>query len=54
VIPEERDGMTAVDVMRAAEGTKRDRATHDWCRSVRTAFSANRGIVAELLKHRII
>ncbi len=54
-LPDERGAMTAVDVMSAPEGPERDRAIHDWCRSVWTAFSANRGIVADLLeRHGII
>jgi hypothetical protein len=54
-IPEDRGGLTAVDVMRHPEGAERDRAIHDWCRSVWTAFSANRAVVAGLLtQHGII
>jgi hypothetical protein len=54
-LPQDRGAMTAVDVMGATEGPERDRAIHDWCRSVWAAFSANRGIVADVLKqHGII
>jgi hypothetical protein len=49
-LPQDRGAVTAVDVIGAPEGPERDRAIHDWCRSVWTAFSTNRGIVAELLK----
>lgn len=55
VLPQDRGGVIAADVMRAPEGPERDLAIHDWCRSVWTAFSGNRRIVADLLKqHRII
>jgi hypothetical protein len=55
LLPQDRGGLTAADVMRAPEGSERDLVIHDWCRSVWAAFSANRGIVAELLqRHGII
>jgi hypothetical protein len=50
MLPHDRGGVTAADVMKAPEGPGRDRAIHDWCRSVWAAFSANREVVAELLK----
>jgi hypothetical protein len=47
--------MTAVEVIGAPEEPERDRAIHDWCRSVWTAFSANRDIAADLPeRHGII
>ncbi len=49
-LPEERGGMTVADVLAEAPGPERDRAIDDWCKSVWSACSANRGILVELLK----
>lgn len=55
VLPQDRGGVTAADVMRSAEGPERDLAIHAWCRSVWTAVSGNRRIVADFLKqHGVI
>lgn len=51
-LPADCGSLTPVDVMRAADGPERDRAIHDWCRSVWTAFAMNRDIVVELLTHQ--
>jgi uncharacterized protein DUF5946 len=48
--PRHRGSMTAVDVMRAAPGTERDRAIDAWCESVWNAFADSRPIVIDLLK----
>jgi hypothetical protein len=54
-LPKDRGAMTAIDVLGAPVGSERDRAIHDWCRSVWTAFSTNRDTVAQLLKqHGVI
>jgi hypothetical protein len=49
-LPEDRGGMTATDVLAAPAGPERDRAIDDWCKSVWTACSANRGMLVEILK----
>ena len=49
-LPGDRGGMTVADVLAATAGPERDRAIDDWCKSVWTACSANRGMLIELLK----
>src|SRR3954466_5026740 len=49
-LPENRGSMTVADVLAATAGPERDRAIEDWCQSVWTACSANRGMLIELLK----
>lgn len=50
VLPPERGAVTAVDVLKAAAGEARDRAIHEWCSSVWTAFApANRQTIERLL-----
>ena len=51
-LPADRGRMTAVDVMKAAEGAERDAAIHAWCRSVWAAYSGSREAVAGLLRER--
>jgi len=52
VLPSYRGGITAIDVLAASAGADRDRAIHDWCKSVWSAFApANRATVIELLEH---
>lgn len=54
-LPEHRGTMTVLDVLAAPEGTKRDLAIDDWCRSVWLSFSADhRTIMAILRDCRII
>ena len=48
-LPVDRGTMTALDVMHKAEGPDRDRAIHEWCKSVWTAFAGNRDGIVELL-----
>ena len=49
-LPEDRGNMTVADVLAATAGPERDRAIDNWCKSVWTACSANRGMLIELLK----
>ena len=49
-LPENRGGMTVVDVLAAHPGPERDRAIDDWCRSVWTAFGNNREMIVVLLR----
>ena len=50
LLPAERGKITALDVLKAPEGEERDRAIHEWCRSVWSAFApANRGTITKLL-----
>ena len=53
-LPDDRGSMTAVEVMAAPEGSERDRAIHAWADSVWRAFSANREVVAALLREHDI
>jgi hypothetical protein len=48
-LPEDRGSMTVAQVLAASAGSERDRAIDDWCRSVWTAFRANRQTVIDLL-----
>ena len=53
-LPADRGAITAVEVLRAAEGAERDRAIHEWCAAIWSAFVANREqVVALLAEHRI-
>lgn len=49
VLPTNRGAVTARDVLTVPEGPERDRAIHEWCASVWSAFSANRQAVIDLL-----
>jgi hypothetical protein len=49
-LPEDRGSVTGADVLAATSGPERDKAIDDWCKSVWTACSANRGMLIELLK----
>lgn len=49
-LPDDRGGMTVVDVRAASAGPDRDRAIDDWCRSVWTAFGANHQTIVALLR----
>jgi hypothetical protein len=49
-LPEDRGSMTVADVLAASAGPERDRAIEDWCKSVWTACSTNRGMLIELLQ----
>ena len=49
-LPEDRGSLTVADILAATAGPERDRAIDDWCKSVWTACSANRGMLIELLK----
>ena len=48
-LPADRGGMTALDVMKLAEGPERDRAIHDWCATVWAAFAGEREKIVSLL-----
>jgi len=50
LLPENRGSMTAADVLLAPPGPERDMAIDEWCRSVWTAFGANRETVIALLQ----
>jgi Family of unknown function (DUF5946) len=50
LVPEDRGGMTVADVLAASAGPERDRAIDNWCRSVWTAFGANRQTIFGLLR----
>jgi hypothetical protein len=47
-LPEARGSMTVADVLAAPPGPERDTAIDDWCRSVWTAFAANRETIVAL------
>ena len=49
-VPEDRGSMTVVDVLAASAGPERDAAIDNWCRSVWTAFGANRETIIALLR----
>jgi len=49
-VPEDRGSMTVADVLAASVGTERDAAIDNWCRSVWTAFGANRETIITLLR----
>jgi hypothetical protein len=54
-LPVDRGSMTVFDVLAVPEGTDRDRAIDQWCRSVWTAFHDSRQTIIELLRdHQII
>jgi hypothetical protein len=49
-VPEDRGSMTVADVLAASAGPERDAAIDNWCRSVWTAFGANRETIIALLR----
>ena len=49
-VPEDRGSMTVADVLATSAGPERDLAIHNWCRSVWTAFGANRQTIITLLR----
>jgi hypothetical protein len=49
-LPQARGSMTVSDVLAAPAGAERDIAIDDWCRSVWTAFGANRQTIIALLR----
>jgi hypothetical protein len=49
-VPEDRGSMTVADVLAASAGPERDLAIENWCRSVWTAFGANRQTIIALLR----
>jgi len=49
-LPDARGSMTAADVLSSPAGPERDAAIDDWCRSVWTAFGANRETIGALLR----
>ncbi len=51
-LPRTRGQLTAIDVMKAPEGPKRDRAIHEWCTAVWDAFAGNLTVVISLLNDR--
>ena len=53
-LPPDRGSITALDVMKLPEGAERDRAIHEWCAAVWTAFAGDRDQIIILLNaHRI-
>jgi len=50
LVPEDRGSMTVADVLTASAGPQRDMAIDNWCRSVWTAFGANRQTIIDLLR----
>jgi hypothetical protein len=50
LMPEDRGSMTVADVLAASAGPERDMAIDNWCRSVWTAFGANRQSIIDLLR----
>jgi len=50
LVPEDRGSMTVADVLAASAGPERDMAIDNWCRSVWTAFGANRQAIIDLLR----
>jgi len=54
ILPSSRGHLTAIDVMKAAEGSERDHTIREWCSAVWDAFAANRHTIIILLnEHRI-
>lgn len=51
-LPADRGRISAIDVLKAAEGAERDAAIHAWCGSVWAAYSGSREAVAGLLRER--
>ena len=49
-LPHDRGKVTAPDVLAVPEGSARDTAIDDWCRSVWTAFADNRQTIIDLLR----
>jgi hypothetical protein len=49
-VPEDRGSMTVADVLATSAGLERDMAMDNWCRSVWTAFGANRQTIIDLLR----
>lgn len=49
-LPDDRGNISVLDVLAALPGPDRDRAIDDWCRSIWTAFSANRPTILSLLR----
>ena len=49
-VHEDRGSMTVADVLAASAGPERDAAIDNWCRSVWTAFGANRETIIALLR----
>jgi Family of unknown function (DUF5946) len=49
-VPKDRGSMTVADVLAASAGPDRDMAIGNWCRSVWTAFGANRQTIIALLR----
>jgi hypothetical protein len=49
-VPEDRGSMTVADLLAASGGPERDMAINNWCRSVWTAFGANRQTIIGLLR----
>lgn len=49
-MPEDRGSITVANVLAASAGPERDLAINDWCRSVWTAFGADRQTIIALLK----
>ena len=49
-VTEDRGRVTVADVLAASAGPERDMAIDDWCRSVWTAFGANRQAIIALLR----
>jgi hypothetical protein len=49
-VPENRGSMTVANVLAASAGPERDVAIDNWCRSVWTAFGANRETIIALLR----
>jgi len=49
-LPEDRGSLTVVDVLASPAGPQRDSAIENWCRSVWTAFDANRPAIIALLR----
>jgi Family of unknown function (DUF5946) len=49
-VPEDRGTITVADVLAASAGPDRDMAIDNWCRSVWTAFGANRQTIIALLQ----
>jgi hypothetical protein len=53
-LPHDRGETTAADVLRVPEGTDRDAAISEWCRSVWEAFEHSRAQIISLLKEHQI
>ncbi len=49
-LPEDRGGISVLDVLGTPPGPERDRAIDDWCHSVWVSFASNRPTIVSLMR----